>query len=134
MRVAILSVNQKSLCQAHSILDTEPNSLITLYSEDAEAGFTENPPEPIVLNEILGSISSEWYGFIPDSVDRVNPSSTSSSWLIKSLAIRLAERGVNFLLHTRIIDIDEENQEISFRGGGAIASGTQKYDELYDFQ
>ena len=134
MRVVILGVNQESICQAHSILDKDNRALITSYTEDAEAGFSENPPEAIILNEVLESISSKWYGTIPEAVVRDNISSTSSSWLLKSLAIRLAERGAKFLLHTRISKIDEENQEISFRGGGEIPSGVQRYDQLLDYR
>ena len=121
MRIAILGINQESICHAHSILDRDNSALITIYTEDAEAGFSEIPPEAIILNEVLESISSKWYGHVPEILDRDTPSSTSSSWLVKALAIRLAERGAKFLLHTRISNIDEENQEISFRGGGPVS-------------
>ena len=98
MRIAILGINQESICHAHSILDRDSRALITIYTEDAEAGFSENPPEAIILNEVLESISSKWYGHVPEILDRDTPSSTSSSWLVKALAIRLAERGAKFLL------------------------------------
>ena len=134
MRIIILGVSHESLCHAHSILDTNSNALITIYTEDAEAGFREKPLEEIILRDKLSEISSEWYGYIPNSVNHDKSSSTSSSWLVKALAIRLAERGTQFLLHTKIVDIDEETQEISFRGGGSTASGTHRYDEMYDFR
>ena len=134
MRVVILGVNQESICQAHSILDKDNRALITIYTEDAEAGFSENPPAAIILNEVLESISSKWYGLVPEALDRDTPSSTNSSWLVKALAIRLAARGAKFLLHTRISNIDEVNQEISFRGGGQIPSGIQRYDQLLDYR
>ena len=134
MRIAILGINQQSVCHAHSILDENTAALITIYTEDAEAGFSENPPEAIILNEVLESISSKWYGLVPEALDRDTPSSTSSSWLVKALGIRLAERGGIFLLHTTISDINEKNQEISFRGGGQIPSGIQRYDHLLDFR
>ena len=134
MRIAILGINQESICHAHSILDRDNRALITIYTEDAEAGFSENPPEAIILNEVLESISSKWYGHVPEILDRDTPSSTSSSWLVKALAIRLAERGAKFLLHTRISNIDEENQEISFRGGGQIPSAIQRYHQLLDYR
>jgi len=50
------------------------------------------------------------------------------------MAIRLASRGGRFLLHTTILNIDEDRQEISFRGGGMVKSGIDPYDELYDFR
>ena len=134
MRIVILGINQESICHAHSILDGDNSALITIYTEDAEAGFSEIPPEAIILNEVLESISSKWYGLVPEALDRDTPSSTSSSWLVKALAIRLAERGAKFLLHTRISNIDEKNQEISFRGGGQIPSGIQRYDQLLDYR
>ena len=134
LKIAILGANLKSLCEAHSILDHDSNALITIYTEDAEVGFSEAPSEPISLNKILKSISPDWYGSIPNSVDHINTSSTSSSWLVKALGIRLAERGGIFLLHTTISDINEKNQEISFRGGGQIPSGIQRYDQLLDFR
>jgi hypothetical protein len=30
--------------------------------------------------------------------------------------------------------IDEDRQEISFRGGGLVGFGVDSYDELYDFR
>jgi len=134
LTISILGINYDSICLAHSILDENPSARITIYTEDAEAGFSKNPLNPITLNESLENISSDWYGTIPESIDRKKRSSLSTSWLVKALSIRLAERGAKFLLHTRIIEIDEEIQEISFRGGGAIPSGTYRYDELYDFR
>ena len=134
MRIAILGINQESICHALSILVRDNSALITIYTEDAEAGFSENPPEAIILNEVLESISSMWYGLVPEALDRDTPSSTSSSWLVKALAIRLAERCSKFLLHTRISNIDEVNQEISFRGGGQIPSGIQRYEQLLDYR
>ena len=134
LTISILGINYDSICLAHSILDENPSARITIYTEDAEAGFSENPLNPITLNESLENISSDWYGTIPESIDRKKRSSLSTSWLVKALSIRLAERGAKLLLHTRIIEIDEEIQEISFRGGGATPSGTYRYDELYDFR
>ena len=134
MSISILGINYDSICLAHSILDENPSARITIYTEDAEAGFSENPLNPIVLNESLENISSDWYGSIPKSVERKIPSSTSASWLCKALAIRLAERGAQFLLHTKILGVDEEIQEISFRGGGSAPSGTHRYDQLYDYR
>ena len=134
MRIVILGISQESLCLAHSILDDDPTKIISIYTEDAEAGFTEDPREPIILKDTLEKISSDWYGYIPESVDHVKASSTSSSWLVKALGIRLAERGGRFILHTRISDIDEENQEISFQGGGEIPQGVQRYDQLLDYR
>jgi len=122
------------LCLAHSIFDEKPSTVITVYTEDAEVGFSENPSKPIILNEYLEMISSDWYGNMPVSLAYDDASSTSGSWLVKALSIRLAERGANFLLHTQILDIDEDLQEIHFRGGGSISSGVHSYDELYDFR
>ena len=134
MRIAILGCNLEALSQAHTTFDTTPSASITIYTGDAEAGFSEKPFEPIILKNLLDTLPSTWYGSIPMSIDQKNPSSTSTSWLCKALAIRLAERGAQFLLHTNIIDVDEEIQEISFRGGGATPSGTYRYDHLYDFR
>ena len=134
MKIAIFGVNLESMTRAHRSLDDDPSNIITVYTEDAEAGFSENPLEGIVLKDYLQTISKDWYGTIPKSVDYDNASSTSSSWLVKSMSIRLAERGANFLLHTRILEIHEEQQEIHFRGGGQEPSGVHRYDELYDFR
>ena len=134
MRFVILGCNLDALSKAHTTFDSTPSASITIYTEDAEAGFSENPLEPIILDNILDSLPSSWYGSIPKSVERKTPSSTSNSWLCKALAIRLAERGAQFLLHTKILGVDEEIQEISFRGGGSTPSGTYRYDQLYDFR
>lgn len=132
--ITIIGSSLEALQQAHIFLDKDPSTLITIITEDAEAGFSENPPEPIILNEALESISSKWYGLIPEAVDRDNLSSTSSSWLVKALGIRLAERGAKFLLHTRVSKIDEENKEVSFQGGGEISKSVQRYGQLLDYR
>jgi len=133
-QICIIESSLEALQQAHIFLDNDPSTLITIFTKDAEVGFSERPLEPIILNNFLDTLSSDWYGAIPNSVERENPSSTSNSWLCKALAIRLAERGVKFLLHTKILDVNEEIQEISFRGGGSTPSGTYRYDQLYDFR
>jgi len=134
VKVAILGADLDSLNKGHSILDDDSSNLITVYTKDAEVGFSENLPEPILLSKYLISLPSHWYGKIPSSADQEDVSPTSYSWLVKALAIRLAERGAKFLLHTRILEIDEEVRELHFRGGGSEASGVHSYDQLYDFR
>ena len=108
---------------------------MTVYSEEAEIGFPEIPfSEEILLSEALLSIPKNWYSTIPVGIDQDNPSKTAHSWLVKLLAIRLASRGAQFILRTTILEIDKDRQEISFRGGGSIGSGVERYDELYDFR
>ena len=132
--MAILGADIDSLNKAHSILDGDSSKMITVYTKDAEVGFSEKLPEPILLSKYLISLPSHWYGKIPSSADQESASPTSYSWLVKALAIRLAERGGQFLLHTRILEIDEELKEVHFRGGGSEASGVHSYDQLYDFR
>jgi hypothetical protein len=86
------------------------------------------------LDEYLSSIPDGWVGSIPGVVERGGPSVVAYSWLCKAMAIRLAERGAQFQLRTSILGIDKNRQEISFRGGGSISSGVERYDELYDFR
>ena len=135
MDVAILGSPKAALEQAHSILDERPSTCVTVYVEEAEIGFPEIPfSEEIRLSEALLSIPENWYSTIPKGIDQDIPSKTAHSWLVKVLAIRLASRGVQFLLRTRILKIDEDCQEISFQGGGLVGSGVDQYDELYDFR
>ena len=124
-----------ALEHGHSILDETSTARVVVYTEEAEIGFPEIPySEEIILTEALTIIPENWYSTIPEGIDQDNPSKTAHSWLIKLLAIRLASRGARFLLRTRILEIDEDRQEISFRGGGSIGSGVEPYDELYDFR
>ena len=133
--VAILGSSFSALKYAHKTLDKTPFAQVTVYTEDAEIGFPEVPfTEELVLNEVLDSIPDNWYGVIPKGIDWNTPSSNATSWLCKSMAIRLASRGVQFLLHTIILNIDEDCREISFRGGGSVRSGIEPYDELHDFR
>jgi hypothetical protein len=133
--IAILGSSKVALEHAHSIFDETPTAQVVVYSEEAEIGFPEIPvSEEIVLRDALVSIPENWYGAIPVGIDQDIPSKTAHSWLVKLLAIRLASRGTQFLLRTRILKIDEDRQEISFRGGGSIDSGVDSYDELYDFR
>ena len=135
MNIAILGSPKVALEYAHSILDETPTARVIVYSGEAEIGFPEIPTsEEIVLTEALTTIPENWYSTIPIGIDQDSPSKTAHSWLVKLLAIRLASRGAQFLLRTTILDIDEDRQEISFRGGGSIGSGAEPYDELYDFR
>jgi len=133
--IVILGSSMPALEYAHTTLDKTPSARVTVYTEDAEVGFPEAPvSEELVMSEVLDSIPSNWYSSIPEGVDWNTPSTTASSWLSKSMAIRLASRGGRFLLRTTILNIDEDRQEISFRGGGMVKSGIDPYDELYDFR
>ena len=135
MNIAILGSPKVALEHAHSILDETPTARVVVYSEEAEIGFPEIPTsEEIVLTDTLTAIPENWYSTIPIGIDQDIPSKTAYSWLVKLLAIQLASRGAEFLLRTTILDIDEERQEISFRGGGLVGSGVESYDELYDFR
>ena len=135
MRVVILGTSMPALEYAHKTLDKTPSARITLYTEDAEVGFPETPiSEELVLSEVMDSIPSNWYSSIPEGIDWNTPSTSANSWLSKSMAIRLASRGGRFLLRTIVLNIDEDRQEVSFRGGGVVSSGVESYDELQDFR
>ena len=135
MRVAIIGSSIPALEYAHTTLDKTPSAQVTVYTEDAEVGFPETPVlEELVMSEALDSIPSNWYSSIPEGIDWNTPSTSASSWLSKSMAIRLASRGARFLLHTIVLNIDEDRREISFRGGGMVRSGVESYDELHDFR
>ena len=135
MNIAILGSPKAALEYAHSILDETPTARVVVYTEEAEIGFPEIPiSEEIILSDALTTIPENWYGTVPIGIDQDTPSKTTHSWLVKLLAIRLASRGAQFLLRTIILEIDEDRQEISFRGGGSIGSGVEPYDELYDFR
>ena len=135
MRVVILGTSMPALEYAHKTLDKTPSARITLYTEDAEVGFPETPvSEELVLSEVTNSIPSNWYSSIPEGIDWNIPSTSASSWFSKSMAIRLASRGGRFLLRTIILNIDEDRQEVSFRGGGSTPFGVEEYDELQDFR
>ena len=135
MRVAILGSSIPALEYAHTTLDKTPSARVTVYTEDAEVGFPETPVlEELVMSEALDSIPSNWYSSIPEGIDWNTPSTSASSWLSKSMAIRLASRGGQFLLRTTILNIDEDRRKISFRGGGIVRSGVDRYAELLDYR
>ena len=135
MRVAILGSSMPALEYAHNTLDKTQSTRVTIYTEDAEVGFPETPvSEELVLSEVMDSFPSNWYSSLPDGIDWNIPSTSASSWLSKSMAIRLASRGGRFLLRTIILNIDEDRQEVSFRGGGSAPFGVDEYDELQDFR
>ena len=135
MHVAILGSSIPALEYAHTTLDKTPSAQVTVYTEDAEVGFPERPVlEELVMSHALNSIPSNWYSSIPKGIDWNSPSTSANSWLSKSMAIRLASRGGRFLLRTIVLNIDEDRQEVSFRGGGVVSSGVEPYDELQDFR
>ena len=135
MRVAILGSSTPALEYAHNTLDKTPSACITVYTEDAEVGFPEVViSDELVMSELMDSIPNNWYSSIPEGIDWDTPSTSASSWLSKSMAIRLALRGGRFLLRTIVLNIDEDRREISFRGGGMARSGVESYDELHDFR
>ena len=134
-RVAILGSSMPALEYAHTTLDKTPSARVTIYTEDAEVGFPETPvSEELLMSEAMDSVPSNWYSSIPEGIDLNTPSTSASSWLSKSMAIRLASRGGRFLLRTIVLNIDEDRQEVSFRGGGVVSSGVEPFDELQDFR
>ena len=135
IQIAILGSTKTALEYAHTTLDKTPSARITVYTEDAEVGFPEVPlSEELVMSELIDSIPNNWYSSIPEGIDWDSPSTSASSWLSKSMAIRLASRGGRFLLRTTVLNIDEDRREISFRGGGIVRFGMESYDELHDFR
>ena len=133
--IAILGSSIPALEYAHTTLDETPSARVTIYTEDAEVGFPETPiSKELVMSEALDSIPNNWYSSIPGGIDWNTPSTSASSWLSKSMAIRFTSRGGRFLLHTTVLNIDEDRREISFRGGGMVRSGVESYDELQDFR
>ena len=135
LRVAILGSTILALEHAHNTLDKTPSARVTVYTRDAEVGFPEVPvSEELVLREAMDSIPSNWHSLIPEGIDWNTPSTSANSWLSKSMAIRLASMGGRFLLRTIVLNIDEDRQEVSFRGGGVVSSGVEPYDELQDFR
>ena len=135
IQIAILGSTKTALEYAHTTLDKTPSARITVYTEDAEVGFPEVPiSEELVMSELIDSIPNNWYSSIPEGIDWDSPSTSASSWLSKGMAIRFASRGGRFLLRTTVLNIDEDRQEISFRGGGMVRSGVEPYDELHDFR
>ena len=134
-RIAILGSSLEALQQGHMSLDENVSAKITIYTEDAEPGFSDvGAFEEVELEQSLISMPMGWVGSIPSVVGREEPSALAYSWLCKAMAIRLAERGAQFQLRTSILGIDEKRQEISFRGGGRVPSGVDYYDELYDYR
>ena len=133
--IAILGSSIPALERAHTTLDETPPARVTVYTEDAEVGFPEVPvSEELVMSGVLDSIPNNWYSSIPEGIDRNTPSTSANSWLSKSMAIRLASRGGRFLLRTTVLNIDEDHRVISFRGGGMVRSGVDRYDELHDYR
>ena len=134
-QIAVLGSSLEALQRAHMILDQDMSAKIMIYTEDAEVGFPDVEVfDETDLDEYLSSIPDGWVGSILGTVERGGPSVIAHSWLCKAMAIRLAERGVQFQLRTSILGIDKNRQEISFRGGGRVSSGVDRYDELHDFR
>ena len=134
-RIVILGSSLEALQQGHMSLDENISAKITIYTEDAEPGFSDvGAFEEVELEQSLISMPMGWVGSIPSVVGREEPSALAYSWLCKAMAIRLAERGAQFQLRTSILGIDDKRQEISFRGGGRVPSGVDYYDELYDYR
>ena len=134
-RIAILGSSLEALQRGHMSLDENICAKITIYTEDAEPGFPDvGTFEEVELEQSLISMPMGWVGSIPSVVGREEPSALAYSWLCKAMAIRLAERGAQFQLRTSILGIDDNRQEISFRGGGRVPSGVDYYDELYDYR
>ena len=133
--IAILGSSIPALEYAHTTLDETPSARVTIYTEDAEVGFPEvTISEELVMSELLEATPNNWYSSIPEGIDRKTPSTCANSWLSKSMAIRLASRGGRFLLRTTVLNIDKDRREISFRGGGMVRSGVDRYDELHDYR
>ncbi len=124
-RILIYGTELISLICAHSILDNLEEVEIHLIDSKAEVGLLEEGPG-IIPVDIWPILPEGWYGELGSQQPSTNSTAVRRSWLEKSCATRLAERGA--ILHLRSITEKIGKSTIKFEGGGPQSGSSLTFD------
>lgn len=120
-----------SIACAQLLLDSQPTFDIHLISNSFEVGLMCETPG-LITGDQWPLVRPHWiseHGFESPEGDST---AIRASWLTKSMAISLSERGATFHTGSRILETDEESKTILISIPGEETSKTIPYDAIID--
>ena len=120
-----------SIACAQFLLDARPALSIHLISNSFEVGLMNEAPGIISVDQ-WPLVRPHWLS--DHGLDAPEGDSTAirASWLTKSMAISLSERGATFHTGSRILETNEESKTMLISIPGEETSKTIHYDAIID--
>lgn len=130
MRVAIIGTELSNLICAHTLLDHHPEMELHLIEERPETGLMGEGPG--LLNGHFEELfSREWHHHLGSQQPNPESSALRRSWLEKSIASKLSERGAVIHLRTHpTIDSEGEKTSLFLTGAGLTSERELVVDHL----
>ena len=130
MRVAIIGTELSNLICAHTLLDQHPEMELHLIEERPETGLMGEGPG--LLNGHFEELfSREWHHHLGSQQPNPESSALRRSWLEKSIASKLSERGAVIHLRTHpTIDSEGGKTSLFLTGAGLTSERELVVDHL----
>jgi len=121
MRVAIIGTNLSNLICAHTILDERPDVELHLIDERAETGLMGEGPG-LLTGHFEDLFPKDWHHHLGSQQPNHESTALRRSWLEKSIASKLSERGAVLHLRTRTTIEDDAVKIRLYLTGAGISS------------
>tara|TARA_B100000287_G_scaffold139615_1_gene131541 strand:+ start:2589 stop:3251 length:663 start_codon:yes stop_codon:yes gene_type:complete len=126
-KVAIIGGTLRGLTAAHTILDMDQAVEVHILEESAEIGLIGEGPGLVGSWPIM---PEHWLANLRSQKPLPSSSAVRRSWMMKGMAIALAERGANIHLRTRVSS--STTNEVTFSGAGYLGSGSMEMDSIIE--
>ena len=121
MRIAIIGTNLSNLICAHTILDQRPGVELHLIDERAETGLMGEGPG-LLSGNLEDLLPKDWHHHLGSQQPTNESTALRRSWLEKSIASKLSERGAVLHLRTRTTIEDDAVKVRLYLTGAGISS------------
>ena len=130
MRIAIIGTNLSNLICAHTILDERPDVELHLIDERAETGLMGEGPG-LLTGDLEDLLPKDWHHHLGSQQPNHESTALRRSWLEKSIASKLSDRGAVLHLRTHTtIDYDAKKIRLGFTGAGPTSESELIVDHL----
>ena len=130
MRIAIIGTNLSNLICAHTILDERPDVELHIIDERAETGLMGEGPG-LLTGGLEDLLPTDWHHHLGSQQPNHESTALRRSWLEKSIASKLSDRGAVLHLRTHTtIDYEVKKIRLAFTGAGPSSEGELVVDHL----
>jgi hypothetical protein len=120
-----------SIACAQFLLDGQPSLSIHLISNSFEVGLMRETPG-LITNDQWPLVRPHWLSEHGLEAPAGGSTAIRASWLTKSMAISLSERGATFHTGSRILETNEESKTMLISIPGEETSKTIQYDVIIE--
>lgn len=120
-----------SIACAQFLLDGQPSLSIHLISNSFEVGLMRETPG-LITNDQWPLVRPHWLSEHGLEAPAGGSTAIRASWLTKSMAISLSERGATFHTGSRILETNEESKTMLISIPGEETSKTIHYDVIIE--